>query len=100
MNGSAAIADSEIRTHCGIFLRARSIQRALNLASAVATYLTAGGLAHRTLTVLLGTGALLLGACPCLRSSGTGTAGDGGASPLGSVRRSRDAAQRFRDEPS
>ena len=37
----------------------------------------------------------------CPRSgSGTGTATDGGASPLGSARRSRDAAQRFRDELS
>jgi len=40
------------------------------------------------------------GACPCLRSSGTGTAADGGASPLASARRSRDAALRFRYEPS
>jgi hypothetical protein len=58
-----------------------------------------GGLAPRTLTVLLRTGALLFGVCPRQRS-GTGTATDGGASPLGSVRRSRDAALRFRDEPS
>ena len=34
--------------------------------------------------MLLGTGALLIGACPSLRSSGTGTAADVGASPLGS----------------
>jgi hypothetical protein len=60
---------------------------------------SASGLAPRTLNVLLGTGALLFGACPRLRS-GTGTAADGGASPLASARRSRDAAQRFRDEPS
>jgi hypothetical protein len=32
--------------------------------------------------------------------SGTGTAEDGGASPLGSARRSCDAVQRFRDELS
>jgi len=49
---------------------------------------------HRT----LGTGALLFGACPHLRR-GAGTAADVGASPLCSARRSRDAAQRFRDEP-
>jgi hypothetical protein len=60
---------------------------------------SASGLAPRTLTVLLGTGALLFGACPRLRS-GTGTAADGRASPLRSAHRSRDAAQRFRDEPS
>jgi hypothetical protein len=42
---------------------------------------SAGGLVPRTLTVLLGTGALLFGACPRLRGSGTGTAEDGGASP-------------------
>jgi len=35
-----------------------------------------------------------------LRNSGAGTAVDGGASPLRSARRSRDAAQRFRHEPS
>ena len=57
-----------------------------------------GDLAPRTLNVLLGTGAILFGACPRL-SSGTGTDEDGGASPLGSARRSRDAAQRFHDEP-
>jgi len=49
---------------------------------------TASGLAPRTLNVLLGTGALLPGACPRLRS-GTGTAADGGASPLASARWSR-----------
>jgi len=32
--------------------------------------------------VRLGTGALLFGACPRLRGIGTGTAADGGASPL------------------
>jgi hypothetical protein len=58
-----------------------------------------GGLAPRTLTVLLGTGALLFGVCPRQRS-GTGTATDGGASPLASTRRSRGSIQRFRDEPS
>ena len=41
-----------------------------------------------------------LGACPRLRSSGTGTAADVGASPLGSARLSRLATARFRDEPS
>jgi len=39
-------------------------------------------------------------ACPRLRSSGTGTVFDDRASPLGSAHRSRDAAQRFLDEPS
>jgi len=56
--------------------------------------------APRTLNLLLGTGALLFGACTRLTDSGTGTAKDGGASPLGSARRSRDAAQGFRHEPS
>ena len=51
---------------------------------------SAGGLAPQTLIVLLGTGALLFGACPRLRSSGTGTTADGGASPLASARQSRD----------
>jgi len=41
-----------------------------------------------------------VGACPRLRCNGTGTAAGGGASPSGSARRSRDAAQRLRDEPS
>jgi hypothetical protein len=58
------------------------------------------GLAPRALTVLLGTGALLFGACTSLRNSGTGTAADVGASPLSSARWFRDTAQRFRDEPS
>ena len=34
--------------------------------------------------ILLGTGALLFGACPSLRSSGTGTTEGSGASPLAS----------------
>jgi len=38
--------------------------------------------AFRTFNVLLGTGTLLPGACP-RPGSGTGTAADGGASPLG-----------------
>jgi len=78
MSASAAIADPEIRTHCGIFLRARSIQRALDLASAVTTHLTACGLAPRPLTVLH----------------------EYASGPHGSARRSHDAAQRFHDEPS
>ncbi len=69
---------------------------------------SAGGLALRVLNVLLGTGALLFGACTRLRGSGTGTAAarlsspksDGGASPLAFARRSRLAAQRFCNEPS
>ena len=64
-------------------LRAKSMSMALDLASAVTTRLTAGGLAAQTFDVLLGTGALLFGACPRLGSR-TGTAEDGGASPLGS----------------
>ena len=82
------------------FLRARIIQRALDLASAVATHLTAGGLAAQSVNILLGTGALLFGACPRLRSSGTGTAADGGVSLFGSARLSRLASQRFRHELS
>jgi hypothetical protein len=50
----------------------------LDLASAVATHLTAGGLAPWTLTVLH----------------------EYASGPHGSARRSRDAAQRFHDEPS
>jgi hypothetical protein len=72
---------------------------ALDLASAVTTHLSVGGLTPRTLTVLLGTGAILSDACP-LSGSGTGTATDSGASPLGFARRSRDSAPRFHDEPS
>ena len=64
------------------------IQRALDLASAVATHLTAGGLAARSVNILLGTGALLPGDCP-RSESGTGTAADDGASPLTSARPSR-----------
>ena len=60
----------------------------------------AGGLAARLVNVLLGTGALLLSACPRSESNGTGTAADGGASPQGSARLSRVAPARFRDEPS
>ena len=51
---------------------------ALDLASAVTTHLSAGGLAPRTLTVLH----------------------EYASGPPGSARRSRDAAPRFRDEPS
>jgi len=54
---------------------------------ALATSLTAGGLAAQSVTILLGTGALLFGACPCLTSSGPGTAAHGGASPLSSAPR-------------
>ncbi len=70
------------------FLRARTIQRALDLASAVATHLTAGWLAARSVNILLGTGALLPGDCPH-SEGGTGTAEDDGASPLASARPSR-----------
>ena len=38
-------------------------------------------------------------ACPCLRSSGAGAAVDVRASHMRSVRWSRGAAARFRDEP-
>jgi hypothetical protein len=50
-----------------------------------------GGLTSRGLNVLLGTGALLPGACPRsgLKSNGTGTALNGGASPLRSACPSR-----------
>jgi len=48
----------------------------------------AGGLAAQSVNILLGTGALLPGACP-RSGSGTGTAADDGASPLGSARPSR-----------
>src|SRR5436190_19635438 len=66
---------------------------------AAATSRTAGGLAARTFHVLLGTGALLFGACPRLTGSGTGTAEDGGASPPGSARPSRLPSQPFHHEP-
>ena len=58
------------------------MQRALDLASAVATHLAAGGLAPRSVNILLGTGALFPGDCPH-SESGTGTAADDGAGPLG-----------------
>jgi hypothetical protein len=74
---------------------------ALNLASAVTTCLSAGRLAAHFLDVLLGTGALLtLAPVPVVTSSGTGTAADGRASPLGSACPSRNATARFRNEPS
>jgi len=66
---------------------------------AAATSLTAGGLAAQSLNILLGTGVLLFGACPRVKS-GTGTAAYGGASPLGSARPSRVASRRFRHELS
>ena len=66
---------------------------------AATTSLTAGGFAAQSVNILMGTGALLLGACPRLRS-GTGTAEDGGASPLASARPSRLACRRFRHELS
>ena len=66
---------------------------------AAATSLAADGLAAQSVNILLGTGALLLGACP-RESNGTGTAADSGASPLGSARPSRVASQRFRHELS
>ena len=47
MNTSAAIAETEVRIQCGIFLRATIMQRALDLASAVATHLDAVGPASR-----------------------------------------------------
>jgi len=58
-----------------------------------------GSLAVQPVDMLLGTGALHLGARPRLRS-GTGTAADGRASPLASECQSRFASARFRDEPS
>jgi hypothetical protein len=57
-------------------------------------------LAVQSFDILLGTGALLFGASPSLRSSGTGTAEDGGASPLASECSSRFTSARFRDELS
>ncbi len=45
-----------------------------------------GGLATQPINVLMGTGALLPGAYPRSESNGTGTAADGGASPLSSAR--------------
>ena len=65
-----------------------------------ATSLTAGGLAAQSVNILLGTDAFLSGDCPHLSSSGTGTAADDGASPLGSARPSRVASRRFRHELS
>jgi hypothetical protein len=43
---------NEIRTFAVFFLRARIIQRALDLASAVATHLDAGGLAAQSVNIL------------------------------------------------
>jgi hypothetical protein len=75
------------------FLRARIIQRALDLASAGATHLD-GGQARRSV------GQHTAGDCPRLSSIGTGTAADDGASPLGSARPSRLPSRWFRYEPS
>jgi len=61
---------------------------------------SADGLAPRTLTVRLGTGRPSCWRLSPSERSGTGTAADVGASPLSSARRSRDTAQRFRDELS
>ena len=83
MNTSAAIANSPLRRAWTRLARAQ-----------------AGGLAVQSVNKLLGTGALFLGACPRSESNGTGTAADGGASPLGSARMSRWATARFRNEPS
>jgi len=76
MNTSAAIADPLLRRAFGRWACPSDPQRTV------------------------GTGALHFGACPSLMNSGTGTAADVGASPLNSARWSRDAAPRFRDEPS
>ncbi len=59
-----------------------------------------GSLAVQPFDIPLGTGALLFGVCPSLRSRGTGTAAEGGASPLDSECPSRFASARLRDEPS
>jgi hypothetical protein len=66
---------------------------------AAATRLRLAGSPLAPLDVLLGTGALLFGACPRLGSK-TGTAKYGEASPLGSACPSRNATARFRHEPS
>jgi len=49
---STATADMKIRTHAVFFLRARIIQRALDLASAVTTHLTASGFAAQSVNML------------------------------------------------
>jgi hypothetical protein len=59
-----------------------------------------GSFAVQPFDILLGTGALLFGTSSRLRSSGTGTAEDGGASPLASECPSRFTSARFRDELS
>jgi hypothetical protein len=52
--------------------------RKLGHAAAIAS------LAVQLFDILLGSGTLFFGACPSLRSSGVGTAADGGASSLAS----------------
>jgi hypothetical protein len=89
MNTSAASPIRKSKLIAVFFLRARIIQRALDLASAVTTHLSANGLAPWTFNVLLGTGVLHFGACPGLMNSGAGTVVEGGASPLNSARLSR-----------
>ena len=95
--------DTKIETYCGILSSRQDHIKGVDLASAVATHLTVGGLAPQTLDLLLGTGILLPGHCPSSESpvlragqappqttagpgTGTGTAADGRASPLGSWR--------------
>src|SRR2546422_457392 len=106
MSASASIAEAEVRISCGILSSrhdhakgARPRKRGGDTPGRGRPGIQAGGLAVRSVNILLGTGALLPGACP-RSEGGTGTAADGGASPLASARLSRLATARFRDEPS
>ena len=73
MNTSAAIADGN-QNHQ--LLNSFFVPRSWNGRSTLQTRL-----AVRSVNILLGTGVLFLGACPCPESNGIGTDVDGGASP-------------------
>ena len=99
--GIAAHGQFDTRINCSNTLVA-IFKAALLLQSPIRCYdePSASGLAPRTLTVLLGAGAFLFGALSPSEEQWDSTAADVRASPQGSTRRSRDAGQRFRDEPS
>jgi len=99
MNTAAAIADPKIRTHCGILSSRQDHPKSARPRKRGGDEPDGQRARPSDAPRTVGASALLVGACPRL-SSGTGTAADVGASPLSSAHWSRDAAQRFRDEPS
>ena len=77
MNVSAAIAESEVRTQCGILSSrhdhakgARPRKRGGDAPGRSWPGVQAGGLAAQSVNILLGTGALLSGACPRSEDNG------------------------------